>query len=359
VLGLWGLTLVAFIVFASPAALAGAASRRSSAVRFLAFAGLLLVLHLAYGVLRLAGATNATVEGVTLRIVQPSIEQGEKWQSANEDEIVRRYLELSDATSSPERAGVGSARLVIWPESAFPFLLTERPQILSALAALLPEGTTLITGAARSEPPGGSEPPRVFNSVYIIREDGEIVDAYDKVHLVPFGEYLPFRTFFDALGVRQLVALPGGFSPGPGRRTLSLPDAPAFAPLICYEIVFPGEVLAGGDRPGWLLNLTNDAWYGMTPGPYQHFLQARVRAVEEGLPLVRAANSGISAIVDGYGRVQRSLGLGKTGIVDGDLPSSLGPTPYARYGDLIFLGLLALTGATLLSVRVIFGRARD
>jgi apolipoprotein N-acyltransferase len=216
--------------------------------------------------------------------------------------------------------------------------------VLTAIAEMLPEGTTLITGAARPEPGlDRSAEPQVFNSIYVLSDSGEILDAYDKVHLVPFGEYLPFRGVFDFLGIRQLIDLPGGFAAGTQRRTIDLPHAPPFGPLICYEIVFAGEVTDRSRRPAWLLNLTNDTWFGATPGPYQHFQQARVRAVEEGLPLVRAANSGISAIVDPYGRIVESLGLGLSGVVDGNLPAEVGETIYARAGDLIFLIFLVLT----------------
>ena len=151
------------------------------------------------------------------------------------------------------------------------------------------------------------------------------------------------RSALRALGLRQLIALPGVFSPGQTRRMLTAPGAPPFGPLICYEVIFPGAVVAPGERPEWLLNVTNDAWYGATPGPYQHLLEARVRAVEEGLPLVRAANSGISAVVDAHGRVVASFALGQVGVVDAGLPASLPPTPYARFGDLIFLALLFAT----------------
>jgi apolipoprotein N-acyltransferase len=339
--GLWGLTLAAFIVFAAPAALAGTPrGTRRGRNRFLAFAAALFVAHLGFGELRLLAAGDPTTGNVTIRIVQPALDQADKWNTSEEDAIVSRYLNLSDGATSPDRDGVGSADILVWPESAFPFLLTDRPDVLAAIAALLPKGTTLITGAARAEPGHSGRLPRVFNSVYVIADNGEIVGAYDKVHLVPFGEYLPFRGLFDALGVRQVIDLPGGFSPGSRRLTLTLDGAPSFTPLICYEIIFPGEVLPPGPRPGWLLNLTNDGWYGNTPGPYQHFLQARLRAVEEGLPLVRVANSGISGIIDGYGRVLRSLGLGLAGIVDGNLPATLPPTVYARFGDSIFLALL-------------------
>jgi apolipoprotein N-acyltransferase len=302
-----------------------------------------LVAHVGYGVVRLAAASDAVVPGVHLRIVQPALAEADKWRKEKGDEILKRYLEMSDGATSPERSGIGSVTHLIWPESAFPFLLTERPDALAAIAALLPPGTTLITGAARRELAGAADPAaQVFNSVYVIDDKGEVRGAYDKVNLVPFGEYLPLRSFFEALRIRQMIALPGGFAAGTDRRTLDVPGAPPAGPLICYEVIFPAGVIAPGARPGWLVNLTNDTWFGDTPGPRQHLLQAQVRSVEEGLPLVRAANSGISAIVDAYGRVRASLALGQTGILDGELPVGLGPTLYASYGDRIPAGLLVL-----------------
>ncbi len=261
---------------------------------------------------------------------------------------MQRYVDLSRGGPG----GMAGVTHLIWPESAFPFLLTERPEALAAIADLLPPGATLVTGAARAErvPDSQDEPP-VYNSVYVIGDGGEILDAYDKVHLVPFGEYLPLRNFLGAFGLRQLIALPSGFAAGHRLRTLPIPHAPPFGPLVCYEVIFPGAVIEPGNRPDWLINVTNDEWYGETPGPYQHFLQARVRAVEEGLPLVRAANSGVSAIVDAHGRVVASLGLGRVGVLDGGLPVSLPPTPYGRFGDWIFLALLMVN-----AVLAIFGK---
>jgi len=346
--GLWGLTFAAFLIFAAPAVL-GDELRSSPLGRIvLGLAALLLVAHVGYGFVRLSDGPDPTVPGVHLRIVQPSIPEDERWQSGKDDEIMARYLDLSrqGGASSP---GIDGVTHLIWPESAFPFLLTRKPSALAAIADLLPAGTTLITGAARAEDDAAAgNSSHVFNSIYEIDDGGEIRAAYDKVHLVPFGEYLPLKGLFEALGLRQLIALPGGFSPGSRLRTLSVPGAPPFGPLICYEIIFPGAVVEPGNRPGWLLNVTNDAWYGNTPGPYQHFLQARVRAVEEGLPLVRAANSGISAIVDAHGRVVKSLGLGRISVIDGGLPVALLPTPYARFGDLVFL--VALFAAATLAM---------
>src|SRR5207248_2984414 len=155
---------------------------------------------------------------------------------------------------------------------------------------------------------------------------------YDKAHLVPFGEYLPFQTLLERLGIMQLTKVEGGYASGDRRALMIVPGAPPLVPLICYEIIFPAEAVPRGDRPGWLLNVTNDGWFGMSSGPYQHFQQARVRAIEEGLPLVRAANTGISAVVDPLGRVVRSLPLGAQGVLDARLPQPLAPTLYARMG---------------------------
>jgi apolipoprotein N-acyltransferase len=353
--GLWGLTLAAFFVFAAPAALATSGRReRRGPLILVAVALLVLAAHVAFGLVRLAGAEAATVAGVKLRIVQPAIPQGEKWETANDDDIVRRYLELSDGSTDADHSGVGSATHVIWPESAFPFLLTDRPDVLAAIGKLLPAGTTLITGAARADPASDPSADRVFNSVYVIADTGEILSAYDKVDLVPFGEFLPLRSFFEAMGIRQVIALPGGFTAGSRRRTLDVPNAPPMGPLICWEVIFPGAVVDPSRRPAWLLNLTNDTWFGDTPGPRQHLQEAEVRAVEEGLPVVRAANSGISAIIDPYGRVEKSLALGVSGILDGALPQGLSATAYARYGDAIFLALLA--GLAAVSLAGVFAR---
>jgi apolipoprotein N-acyltransferase len=337
--GIWGLTLAAFVIFAAPAALAqhDDGPRRGTMV-FILSAIALLAAHVGFGAVRLAGAGRMADSGPAVRIVQPSLDQSEKWQAENENEIVDRYLALSGGDSRPGKE-LEDGILLVWPESAFPFVLGDRPDVLARIAALLPPQATLITGAVRAEEPA-SGPLLAYNSVIVVDDAGAIVAAYDKIHLVPFGEYLPFRWIFDVFGIRQLIAIPEGFSPGHTRLTLTIPGAPPFAPLICYEIVFPGEVVAPGIRPGWMLNLTNDTWFGDTPGPYQHFLQGRVRAVEEGLPLVRAANSGISGIVDAYGRIAGELGLDRTGVVDGIIPPAAPLTPYARFGDWIFAILL-------------------
>lgn len=353
--GLWGVTLAAFLIFMAPVLIiTGHAARRGDRIAFV-LALLLFAAHLGYGFMRLTAAAELMVPDVRLRLVQPVLAQDEKWSPGRNSTVLQRYLALS--ASGMSEGAPPPFSILIWPETALPFFLTDQPNALAAIGALLPKGTQLITGAARNEP--GSAPDaaaRVFNAVYVIGEDGVIRDAYDKVHLVPFGEYLPFEWLLSRIGLREMVALPGGFDAGTRLRTLPIEGAPAFGPLICYEIIFPGAATDRRLRPAWLVNVTNDGWFGDTPGPYQHLQQATVRAIEEGLPLARAANTGISAIVDPYGREIASLGLGRVGVVDGPLPQAIGPTLYARIGDLGFV--LAGGALLLLAVAGSFTRAK-
>jgi apolipoprotein N-acyltransferase len=217
---------------------------------------------------------------------------------------------------------------------------------MAQIAELLPPGTILITGAARAAEPAADKRTLAYNSVYVIDHDGTVLAVYDKVHLVPFGEYLPFQATLEKLGLIQLTKLPGGFLAGDRHRSYELRGAPRFLPLVCYEIVFPGAVVPSGERPGWLLNVTNDAWFGISSGPYQHFQQARVRAIEEGLPLVRSANNGISAVVDPFGRIIAQLPLGAEGVLDSPLPQASTHTIYARFGD----GIVGLIVAMFLVI---------
>jgi apolipoprotein N-acyltransferase len=368
-IGAWGLTFLAVAIYASPAVLAD--DRKETPRPWLAPAlslGVVAALAL-YGVIRLARTPTDYVEGVRLRIMQPNLQQDEKFNYAKKQEVMSRYLALSDRASGPQSTGVRDVTHLIWPESAFPFFLTREADALAQIAALLPQGTVLITGAVRPpETKPGEIITRAYNSIYVIDHDGSILAVYDKVHLVPFGEYLPFQNLLERLGLMQLTKVRGGFIAGDRRRNQRVPGAPSFLPLVCYEVIFPGDavprseragwlyehlgryvdwpfVAGSGERPGWLLNLTNDGWFGASAGPYQHFQQARVRAIEEGLPLVRAANTGISAVVDPLGRVIKSLPLGSEGVLDAPLPQAILPTLYARVGDgplFVVLGLAVL-----------------
>jgi apolipoprotein N-acyltransferase len=346
-IGIWGLTFLAVAVFASPAVLMD--DRTDTRRRWLPLvSGALVLAALAgYGAWRVNRTPAAYVDNVRLRIMQPNLPQDDKFNYRAKQKVMNQYLELSDRSTGPQTSGVRDATHLIWPESAFPFLLTREPDALAQIAALLPEGTVLITGAVRApELPPGQKIERAYNSIYVIDHDGSILSVYDKIHLVPFGEYLPFQDFLEKLGLMQLTKLPGGFIPGERRRTMEVPRAPRMLPFVCYEIIFPGEA-ASGERPGWLINLTNDGWFGISSGPYQHLQQARVRAIERGLPLVRAANTGISAVIDPVGRVVKSLPLGTEGVMDASLPERIDPPPYARTGD---AGIALLLGVSLIIV---------
>jgi apolipoprotein N-acyltransferase len=333
VIGIWGLTFIAVIVFASPATLTDDRAETR-------WAWLPLVLGIAvlaglggFGALRLSRTPTRLVDGVHLRIVQPNLQQDIRFNYAAKQEVMKRYIALSDRAAGPQSLGVRDVTHLIWPESAFPFFLTREPDALDQIAQLLRHGTVLITGAVRLAEPLNPTDPAVFNSIYVIDHDGSILALYDKVHLVPFGEYLPFQHVLENLGLRQLTKLRGGFLAGDRRRLITVPGAPPALPLICYEIVFPGEAAPAGERPGWIVNVTNDGWFGISSGPYQHFQQARLRAIEEGLPLVRAANTGISAVVDPLGRIINLLPLGREGVIDSPLPRAVGAPIYARVGD--------------------------
>ena len=353
-IGIWGLTFIAVAVLASPAVLADDRTDTRRPWLTLMLGAVLLAGLAAYGAMRLNRTPTAFVDGVKLRIMQPNLQQDQKFNYSAKQQVMSRYLELSDRSTGPQSAGVRDATHLIWPESAFPFLLTREPDALAQIAALLPQGTVLITGAVRApELPPGQKIERAYNSIYVIDHDGSILSVYDKIHLVPFGEYLPFQNFLESLGIMQLTKLPGGFIAGERRRTMNVPRAPRMLPFLCYEIVFPGEAMSGNERPGWMLNLTNDGWFGISSGPYQHLQQARVRTIEQGLPLVRAANTGISAVIDPLGRVTKSLPLGAEGVLDAALPRRIEPTLYARTGD---AGIAVVIGAGL--ILVIRRRAR-
>ncbi len=336
--GVWGLTFLAVAICATPALFADDRSDTPHPWRPL-LAGLAVLAALTgYGAVRLWTHPTEFVAKVKLRIMQPDLQQDQKFNYSAKAQVMARYLALSDRATGPQSNGVHDVTHLIWPESAFPFFLTREPDVLAQIVGLLQPGTVLITGAVRA-----AENTRVneaYNSVYVIDHDGSILGIYDKVHLVPFGEYLPFQRLLEKLGLRQLTKQVGGFQSGDRRRAMTVPGAPKMLPLICYEAIFPGAAVPRGERPGWLVNVTNDGWFGISSGPYQHFQQARMLAVAEGLPLVRAANTGISAVIDPFGRIIGSLPLGSEGVLDSRLPRPIAPTFYARFGDsalLLFL----------------------
>jgi apolipoprotein N-acyltransferase len=335
VTGIYGVSLVTVAAAALPARLGDFGRGRWAGV---AAALLLVAVPALGGAWRLAHGARETVPGVTLRLVQPSIPQTFKNDPQAEVQNFQRLLALSAAQ------GADKITAIIWPEAAAPPLLERYPNLRQAITAVVPSGGLLITGAERAEPIQGWPPQHVWNSIVALDDRGDIVGTYDKAHLVPFGEYVPLRGF---LPMDKIAPSIGDFSRGPGPRTLSLPGLPAVSPLVCYEAIFPGAVIDPQHRPHWLLNVTNDAWYGRTPGPLQHLASARTRAVEEGLPLMRAANNGISGAIDPYGRVLARLDLNAVGVLDEPLPRDLPATVYAQFGDSIYLALSLLFLASI------------
>lgn len=311
--GATGINVLAVFVFSLPALLAGREHLKLGAALGIG----LVALHLGYGALRLAqaGSTDGS-QTIAARVVQPSILQSQKWDMAERDRIFQAHLDL---TTRPVEAGAAAPDVIIWPETSVPFLFGDRPDALAALGAAVGNDQRLLAGIVRSQAADDGSTD-YYNSIVVIDGTGEIVDAFDKVRLVPFGEYLPFQEFLSRFGLRQLAQNIGGFSAGSTRRPLDLGGGVSGLPFICYEVIFPGIAPRGGTDARLLINVTNDAWFGDTPGPHQHFRQAQLRAVESGLPLVRAANNGISAAVDGYGRVIDGLALDAVGVLDVAIP---------------------------------------
>ena len=333
-IGSYGLSFLVVLASVLPAAaLRARGSRRTGC---LVLFGVLCLAVLAAGWLRLAAAPPEKT-GIRLRIVQGNIDQTEKWRPDLQEAIFARYLGLS--------AAPGAFDVLLWPETAFPGDLNEDPEAVARIGRMLAQGQVLLTGVPdRAIDTQGT---RYFNTIQAYDAGGGPIADYAKHHLVPFGEYVPRW-----LPVARLVETPGDFAPGPGPRTLALPGVPLVGAAICYEIIFPGHIVDNAIRPDWIFNATNDAWFGTSIGPRQHLASARMRAVEEGLPVVRAANTGISAVIDAEGRILAHLGMERTGILDAELPAARPATFYARLGDLV---LLPLVLAALLSAWLMDG----
>ncbi len=343
-IGIWTLTFFCIAICSTPAVFADDKADTRHPYRPLVIGVVLLAAFVGYGATRLWSHPTGYVSGVKLRIMQPNLQQDDKFNYSAKAQVMERYLRLSDRATGPQSSGVHDITHLIWPEAAFPFFLTREPDVLAQIAALLKPSTELITGAVRAPDNSNARSPQAYNSVYVIDPDGSIRGIYDKVHLVPFGEYLPFQRLLERLGLMQLTKVLGGFLSGDRRRAMDIAGAPKMLPLICYEAIFPGAAVPRGERPGWLVNVTNDGWFGISSGPYQHFQQARVLAIAEGLPLVRAANTGISAVIDPVGRIVGQLPLGVEGVLDAQLPTAIEPTIYLSYGNyvLIFVVLISL-----------------
>lgn len=320
-----GLTLLTLLLAALPVALGGRGAVGTLAGLAAAFG---------FGLWRLEQPLPATT-GQMLRLVQPNADQSVKWSPEHAERLFALQLDLTAAEPRPD--------LVIWPETALPYLLEEGGGALAAVARAA-GGVPVALGAQRLLGEAA------YNSLAVIGPGGRLTALYDKYHLVPFGEYMPLGDLlWQTLGIRAFAAQQGhGYSAGAGAAVLDLGGLGKALPLICYEAVFSRDLRAAPERAGWLLQITNDAWFGTLTGPFQHAAQARLRAVEMGLPLVRVGNTGVTQITDAFGRVQAELPFGTEGRLDAALPGALPPTAFARWGEWPFLLTFFGAGATLL-----------
>jgi len=329
--GVYGLTWFAVLLGSSFAAL----TEKRGAL-FIAVIWGLFALGVGWGAWRLHEAekipeSERYVPGVSLRLVQANISQPHKWDPRLIREGLREQVRL---TQAPE---LDKVTHIIWPETAVPYAIMAGSPLVRQLGASIPEGKILVTGGLRAQ--GEGDDLQIWNSLMAIDHGGNIVGSYDKSKLVPFGEFLPFRSLFPKAWLTPVGEK--DFSRGTGTKTLEWPGLPPISPLICYEVIFPESVADLNHRPELLLNVTNDAWFGMSSGPYQHFEMSRMRAAEQGIPLVRVANTGITAIIDSYGRLVASLPLGTQGVLDGKIPKAQNAfTTYDLYNNIIIQSLL-------------------
>lgn len=318
--GVYGLSFVSVLLFCSPVLLFY--KEKKALLLILGVWSLVTLL----GMLRLNDDDNAMFFGIKLRVVQPNIAQTLKWDEDSAEKNLYKHIRMS--RNKPE----DKITHVIWPEAATAFLLADDEPVRSLTISALRQGQVLLSGSLRR-----ADEKHLANSIVVIDDMGGLRGSYDKSHLVPFGEYVPLRGIFS---LEKIVPISSDFKAGKGPKTLNIPNAPAVGMLVCYEILFSGRVVDSEKRPLWLLNVTNDAWYGMSAGPYQHFVAAKFRAVEEGLSVVRSANNGISAIINPYGKVISSLDLGGEGVLDSELPRPIRITFFGRFGNVFVVFLL-------------------
>ncbi len=351
VTGVYGLTVLVLVLATTPALL-WPADERPLLTRLLPFFVAIGVVaaQFGYGLYRLDANPALPRDDMRARLVQPMILAHADWDVLPPEQVLDRLVSLSETRLTPDDPGLAGISLLIWPESVFPFFLSDYPDALARIARMLPDETLLLTGAPR-EPIGDDGLPIPdnpgYNSILALDARGELVASYDKSHLVPFGEYLPFAEFWRLFGITQFVPGTNGWAPGDGRRLMTPAGAPPFLALVCYEVVFPGDI---GDPEGaeFIVNVTNDAWFDGSIGPAQHAHHARLRAVEAGLPLLRVANSGITFATDPLGRITGQLAPEQMAVLDVVPAQKLAEgTLFNRFGLLWFFGpvlLLVLAG---------------
>ena len=321
--GIWGLSFLTIATLTMPYML-----WFSDKHPWRACLGALAVLTSVWGLgaWRIHQNPHQAVPNIHLRIVQGNIPQTLKWDPQKEQQHLNRYIQLS------LNPGYENITHLIWPETAIPYpIQNESDSMISLLRPIIPQSGALISGALHIEATPAGEINRLWNAALVLPHTGNI-QFYHKSHLVPFGEYIPFRNLLgDA--IQKMTDGRVDFSAGEGNKTLSVPGFVPFSPLICYEAIFPNEVRDPTTAPQVLINVTNDAWYGISSGPFQHFESTRMRAIEQGVPLIRAANTGISGVIDPYGRIMVQSKLETTGVLDAELPKALtSPTLYSKMG---------------------------
>lgn len=337
VIGVYGLTFVAALI--SPtAALIWPADQRSLTRRLVPFFAAIIVIaaQVVYGNIRLSSTTLVERNDMRMRLVQPAILEHVDWTKADPATIMETLIGLSETRSSPDDPGLVNMTHLVWPESVFPFFFPDYPPALAQIGRMLPDDVTLLTGAplqnwSDEDTPQTSDQP-AYNALAAIDTEGEIVTSYYKSHLVPFGEYLPFQSFWRMLGINQFVPGTNGWAAGDGKRLMTPPGSPAFIALICYEAIFSGDLGADPADAGFILNITNDAWFDGSIGPAQHAYHARLRAVETGLPLVRVGNTGITMLTDPLGRITEQLAPQGRGVLDVVPDLKLSDTIFNRIG---------------------------
>jgi apolipoprotein N-acyltransferase len=336
-IGVYGLTALTVFALASPAVLIDGRGSFGARVVPLVTCAMMGGMMWAIGEQRLA-APEPEAQGPLVRVVDPGFSQAEKWAPGNASEVLNAYLQLSGGPDA-------RAPIVIWPEGALPLLALENPAALDLIGDRLGD-RTLVMGITRREEQADGR-LLLFNSLAVMRRDGRTarpVAFYDKHRLTPFGEFIPFYDLVSWMGFRALQQIGTGFTPGLPPTSMEMPGAARFAPMICYEALFPLLMPRGEDRPRWIVNITNDAWFGPSTGPEQHWNQTRFRAIEEGLPIVRSASGGWSGIVDARGRVVSAHGP-QGGVVEGQVPAALTPTLYSRFGNWFVFAILAAFAA--------------
>lgn len=344
IFGLYGVNALAVLIYCLPTIFLTREKKQTAIVLFV----FLILCDFGFGFYRLYGlpaADHATQDSKWVRIIQPSIEQTDKMDDDSRLAIFEDHIKLSTSPTNPDNPEIS---MIVWPETSVPFILDYVFAAKMRIASILKPNQWAIIGTVTANGPQEQQNKQYFNSIEALNGAGNIIATSNKVHLVPFGEYLPYQSFFDLIGLHAIAQTTGGYTPALYRKTVTLPNNFTYLPLICYEAIFPTPFEYSGQQPNAIINVTNDAWFGVTPGPYQHFEQVRIMAVEKGLPVIRAANNGISAVIDPYGRVVRSLKQNEIGVIDAPIPVKIepiwnkGPQIYQIFTLFIILLLISL-----------------